>query len=207
VKTRRAALRYFSAQMTACPDRCGSFPSLLWLCLLAACEPTVRHRPIAFEEEGRASATATVPLGQFKRFGEIDALPAVSKLRSGHPVGSLAGVVKVDAAAGGYGQRGRGPFPVGALVVESLGPDPDGPANLFYVMEKREVGFFPLGGDWQYSVVSASGALEAQGKLALCARCHAEAPRDHLFEFGAAKSAKQPLAEPSKPAGPAPATQ
>lgn len=139
------------------------------------------------EHDSAASPTAAPPLGQFKRFSEIDSLSTVSTLRSGHPVGNLAGVVKVDTAASGYGQRGRGPFPVGALVVEGLGPDPDGPANLFYVMEKRELGFFPLGGDWQYSVVSASGALEAQGKLALCARCHAEAPRDHLFEYGAAK--------------------
>jgi len=162
---------------------------LLLLCTLAACEPSVRRRPIAIEDEGTSSATAAVALGQFKRFSEIDSLPTVSTLRSGHPVGSLAGVVKVDTAAAGYGQRGRGPFPVGALIVQSLGPDPDGPANLFYAMEKREPGFFPLGGDWQYSVVSASGALEAQGKLALCARCHAEAPRDHLFEYGAARPA------------------
>jgi hypothetical protein len=151
------------------------------------CDPNIKRRHIASEDDPVVTPSVEQPLGPFTRFAEIESLAQVSKLRSGHPVGNLAGVVKVDAKASGYGQRGRGAFPPGALVVEALGPDPDGPPTLFYVMEKRETGFFPLGGDWQYSVVTAAGKLEADGKLELCARCHAEAPRDYLFEYGAAR--------------------
>lgn len=151
------------------------------------CDPNVKQRRIASEDDPVTAPSVDKPLGPFARFAEIDSLTPVSKLRSGHPLGNLAGVVKVDAKASGYGQRGRGAFPPGALVVEALGPDPDGQPTLFYVMEKREPGFFPLGGDWQYSVVTLAGKLEADGKLELCARCHAEAPRDHLFEYGASR--------------------
>lgn len=149
-----------------------------------ACDPNVTRRRIASEDDPVVAPSIEKPLGPFTRFAEIAGLTEVSKLRSGHPVGNLAGVVKVDPKASGYGQRGRSAFPPGALVVEALGPGPDGSPTLFYVMEKRDAGFFPLGGDWQYSVVSVSGKLEADGKLELCARCHAEAPRDHLFEYG-----------------------
>lgn len=157
--------------------------------LALGCDPNIKRRRIASEDDPVVVPSAEKPLGPFARFAEIESLAQVSKLRSGHPLGNLAGVVKVDAKAAGYGQRGRGAFPPGALVVEALGPDPDGQPTLFYVMEKREPGFFPLGGDWQYSVVTVAGKLEADGKLELCARCHAEAPRDHLFEYGAARPA------------------
>lgn len=161
--------------------------------LFAGCDPNVKRRHIASEEDPVRAPVVDKPLGPFSRFAEIQGLAEVSKLRSGHPVGNLAGVVKVDDKASGYGQRGRGAFPPGALVVEALGPDPDTEPTLFYVMEKRESGFFPLGGDWQYSVVGVTGKLEADGKLELCARCHAEAPRDYLFEYGAARP------QPAKP--------
>jgi hypothetical protein len=166
---------------------CRESSTLLLAVAFLGCEPSIKRRPIASEDDPVVAPSPEKPLGPFGRFAEITSLTPVSKLRSGHPVGNLAATVKVDAKASGYGQRGRGAFPPGALVVEALGPDPDGEPTLFYVMEKRDPGFFPLGGDWQYSVVTAAGKLEADGKLALCARCHAEAPRDYLFEYGAAR--------------------
>lgn len=50
-----------------------------------------------------------------------------------------------------------------------------------FVMEKRAAGYFPAGGDWEYLVVARDGRIEARGKLATCARCHAEAPVDFVF--------------------------
>ena len=167
---------------------CRDSTALLLALAAFGCEPKAERRRIASEDDPTVTATAEKPLGPFTRFAELGSLTEVSRLRSGHPVGSFAGVVKVDAKASGYGQRGRGPFPPGALVVEALGPDPDGAPTLFYVMEKQEPGFFPLGGDWQYSVVTVAGKLEAHGKLELCARCHAEAPRDYVFEYGASRT-------------------
>jgi hypothetical protein len=48
-------------------------------------------------------------------------------------------------------------------------------------MTKRDAGFYPEGGDWEYLVLDAEGHLEDRGKLALCARCHAEGNGDWAF--------------------------
>jgi hypothetical protein len=53
-----------------------------------------------------------------------------------------------------------------------------------FVMIKRAPGYDPPGGDWEFIVVSPDGHVEDRGPLPLCARCHAEAPRDHLFGGG-----------------------
>lgn len=47
------------------------------------------------------------------------------------------------------------------------------------MMEKREPGFDPAHGDWRYVV--ADGQSVQDGALSLCARCHDEAPHDHVF--------------------------
>jgi hypothetical protein len=57
----------------------------------------------------------------------------------------------------------------------------------YFVMTKRHAGFDPEGDDWEYLVLDPSAAVVERGKLPLCARCHAEAPRDHLFGSGPAK--------------------
>jgi hypothetical protein len=51
-------------------------------------------------------------------------------------------------------------------------------------MVKRPAGYDPTGGDWEYLVLDATGRIEQRGRLALCARCHADAPHDHLFGTG-----------------------
>ncbi len=148
------------------------------LVLIAGCEPKRRRRgPLAPEPGSTQSAPA--PLGPFPRFGEIAGLTRAGELRSGHPVAAVDAVIGVDHGAAAYGKRGRGGFPPGALIVETLGV---GATAIHYVLERKEPGYFPEGGDWQYSVVDAGGATLATGKLQLCARCHAEAPRDHVFE-------------------------
>jgi hypothetical protein len=48
-------------------------------------------------------------------------------------------------------------------------------------MAKRDAGFYAEGGDWEFVVLDAAGRLEDRGKLALCARCHAEATADWVF--------------------------
>jgi hypothetical protein len=50
-----------------------------------------------------------------------------------------------------------------------------------FVMAKRAPGFFTEGGDWEYIALDAEGRLQDRGKLALCARCHAEANADKVF--------------------------
>ena len=72
-------------------------------------------------------------------------------------------------------------FAVGSLLVKRHASTKDaGPATTF-AMVKRDPGFFPHGGDWEYVVLDASERLEERGKIAACARCHAEGNADWVF--------------------------
>ncbi len=67
-------------------------------------------------------------------------------------------------------------MPDGALVVEEAfdrGGRGDRPAGLF-VMEKK-------GGAWRFVAVGPDGEVVADARVAPCAACHREAPRDSLF--------------------------
>lgn len=65
-------------------------------------------------------------------------------------------------------------FPVGSVIVkEKLPPVKDGAPELLTVMSKREQGFNPESGDWEYMVVNGPGTkIEERGKLANCQGCH-----------------------------------
>lgn len=70
-------------------------------------------------------------------------------------------------------------FPAGALLVQMhKNPGSGGP---IFAMLKRDAGYFPEGGDWEYVVTDSEGWVEDRGTLALCARCHAEAKADWVF--------------------------
>lgn len=179
MKAGGAAFRYSSALMAA---RTRILMALtLGVALFAGCK-----RPQAPDETDPIETTTTVDPEagptHLPRFAEIQSFPTVSKLRTSHPLGDRAATVRADATATGYGKPGRNAMPVGAMVVEELATEPDGPPLLYYVMEKQAAGFYAEGGDWSYSVVSSDGMFRATGKLTLCARCHAEAPHDFLFE-------------------------
>ena len=76
-------------------------------------------------------------------------------------------------------------FPVGSVVVkekkerrqESQQP------ILYTVMTKREKGYNPTVGDWEFSVVSGDGkTLQAEGRLDNCQACHLTKPEsDFIF--------------------------
>lgn len=155
------------------------WPSLLICSALAGCGG--RRAPVTTEPTTSASASAA-PAESFLRAAEIPELRLVSRVRSAHPSGDFVARVLVDRAAESYGRRGRPAFPEGALIAEQLGPSEDGPPSLVYVMERGAPGSYPEGGDWSYGVLGADGTVQAFGKLPLCARCHAEAPSDHVFE-------------------------
>lgn len=141
-------------------------------------EPRPR-RPVAAGLDERSAAPAPKPWLAFDR---LDDENLVGVIDSAHPAGDLFGTIRVNAQADAYGKKRGGPLPSGARVIEALGSSPEGPADLYYVMEKQASGYFPEGGDWAYFVIGKGGEIRAEGKLKLCARCHAEAPREHLFE-------------------------
>ncbi len=66
-------------------------------------------------------------------------------------------------------------FPVGSVIVKEKSgtdADPHKPA-LYTIMRKREAGYNPKVGDWEFSVVGANGTdLQASGKLENCQTCH-----------------------------------
>ena len=75
-------------------------------------------------------------------------------------------------------------LPVGATLIEKQLERGMVAPSAYFAMVKRPAGYDPKGGDWEYLVFSPEGRLEGRGVLPLCARCHADAPYDHLFGGG-----------------------
>lgn len=156
---------------------------------LAACTGATRT-PGRAEPDGEgwdqdAAPTAkapTTPSRPLPGFDELLAWPERGRVPTGHPGGARRAALRASPEAEGYGRRGRAPFAPDAALVASLHSSDGAPAIAHYLMRKREPGYFPEGGDWEYAVVSPMGRVEAEGRLALCARCHAEATREHVFE-------------------------
>lgn len=67
-------------------------------------------------------------------------------------------------------------YPVGSLIVKERLPHPDSKTpELITVMHKREKGYNPGHGDWEFLTLdSAAKQITAQGRLQKCEACHAE---------------------------------
>jgi hypothetical protein len=65
-------------------------------------------------------------------------------------------------------------FPVGSVIVkEKFAPDKKDAPELLTVMVKREQGFNPASGDWEYMVTNGAGTkIDARGKIESCQSCH-----------------------------------
>lgn len=72
-------------------------------------------------------------------------------------------------------------FTVGSVLVKKHALASSSAPGPTFALVKREAGFFPEGGDWEYVALDAEGRVEDRGRLALCARCHAEASADWVF--------------------------
>lgn len=132
------------------------------------------------------SGSAPLPhLDHLERWDLAEQLRALHvaspRARSEHLGGDLDGEVLASAASG-YPLRGpTGVVAVGATLVERLfEPGKTEPAA-YFVMVKRPAGYDAERGDWEYVTVAPDGLVEDRGKLGLCARCHAEAPHNHVF--------------------------
>lgn len=135
-----------------------------------------RHRA-ELEQEPEAPPPKVEP---WKSFGLLAGLETVGEPRiSGHRLGDEVGSIRINHEAVPY-TRGQ-PVPEGAMIVESLSPEAGAPPSSHFVMTKRQSGYFPAGGDWEYLVVNPEGGVIAGGQLPRCARCHAEARTDFVF--------------------------
>lgn len=75
-------------------------------------------------------------------------------------------------------------FPVGSLILKEKLPAPDSTApELFTGMLKREPGFWPENGDWEYFTLDGPlTKVTSRGKTESCAKCHRDVPeQDFVF--------------------------
>jgi len=127
---------------------------------------------------------------KWETMGEVASLKSAGGVfvSRGHFAGRWKAETRTnDIAAPIYANlRPSSRFPAGALLVQ-IHRDSTASGPIF-AMQKRDAGFFPEGGDWEYVVTDSAGWIEDRGTLALCARCHAEAKAD--FTFSLPKDAK-----------------
>jgi hypothetical protein len=120
---------------------------------------------------------------KWEAMSEVPTLHRVGPLFAsrGHFAGRWKAETRMNATAEtAYAAlRSSNRFPSGSMLVElHRGPSSNGP---IFAMVKRDPGFYPEGGDWEFVVTDADGWIEDRGALALCARCHAEAATDSVF--------------------------
>jgi len=88
-----------------------------------------------------------------------------------------------------------GTFPVGSVVVKEKREKEKGPVVLSTVMIKREDGYNPTCGDWEFGALNADATkTDGEGKLESCMKCHAEQSKnDYTFKtYIGAKSWSSP---------------
>jgi hypothetical protein len=70
--------------------------------------------------------------------------------------------------------RGKPAFPVGSVIVkEKLLSKAANSPELLTVMVKREKGYHPSGGDWEYLALNGAGTrVDGRGRLESCRSCH-----------------------------------
>lgn len=158
----------------------------------AACTPTVESQsssaanPSAWssnESDGASPPTPKVHSDKPTRWEHIDALgtfrKAAARARSQHLHGEHDAEVLVNEAAAAYPTLGPSrQLPSGSVLVEALYAPNQQDVAMYFVMVKPSSA---AGSVWEYAVVTNAGMVERRGALTLCARCHAEAPYDHVF--------------------------
>ena len=97
----------------------------------------------------------------------------------------------------------RKSFPVGSMIVKEKHPARDSKTpELLTAMVKREAGYNPDNGDWQYVALSGDATkVTASGKLENCQSCH-ESVKDQDYVFGDYVPKQTRKEQPSNPPPP-----
>jgi Zn-finger protein len=93
--------------------------------------------------------------------------------------------ISQDAAALAQAKEKKRVYPLGTLVLKEKTTHADGSGTeLFTGMLKREAGYNPEGGDWEFLVLSGDATtITARGKIASCLDCHSRHQKtDYLTE-------------------------
>lgn len=168
----------------------------LLLCAAFACAPTGGPRKAAHASQTRERMAGAELVAGYRRWTRVNPEPAVLHARRATdcalPTGERPDVggdgnphrekfinVYVNDAGRRAMLEQRWPrFPAGSLIVKEKLPGRDeGVApELLTVMLKREAGYDPEGGDWEYVVLDGRGeGVRARGKLESCRGCHLSA--------------------------------
>lgn len=184
--------------------------------LMHGCAPRQGEMPVGMSQAGEVPLDRKEVAGKnpeiWQHFGRIDHLSVLtSTFRSqGHGTGSWQGQLRANergAEALATVTVRTGKFPRGTMFVQGHTTNPangtdsaresggeggnEAAMDVWFVMEKREEGYFSQGGDWYYGVVTPDGVLQHQGKLESCARCHGQAETDYVFVPSEAVKAQQ----------------
>ena len=76
-----------------------------------------------------------------------------------------------------------GIFPIGSIIVKEKRETKTGPIVLSTVMIKREKGYNPACGDWEFAALNADATkTDGDGKLESCMKCHKDqAKKDFVY--------------------------
>ena len=137
--------------------------------------PSVTEYPVPVGPDLWALCRPPTPVEARARDGEVKRQGP----HAGHSIVVRVSPEAVDAF------RAGDRLPSGAVVIKEKYADrrASGPLREYAVMVKREPGYDPAGGDWEYAYVTLAPEREVRrGRLAACAGCHAAARlRDFLF--------------------------
>lgn len=182
--TTRAALLASSSSaallVAAAMAACGAEP------VKAQPSPWLTANPVATPAPSPTAPPAAepdLPEVPFDFAGELrSAHEVVARAPSQHELGDLEGRVLANDLAKPYPKLGpSSDLPVGATLLEQLyKPGVPEPVETFAMVKRSATTDAGLG-TWEFFVIGSNGVVAARGRMPLCARCHAEAPHDHLF--------------------------
>ena len=184
-RTRRATqIGARAALLTATLAACSPEPS--FLALGNAADHAPRGEPLRPPPPPDSAAATEPPPPPWDLAAQLRRVhPASPRTPSEHLTGQLDGEILADDGAAAYPALGPlRPIPTGATLLERLSPRGTPDVAAYFAMVKRIPGYDAGGGDWEYLVLDGTGHIEQRGRLSLCARCHADAPHDHLFGTG-----------------------
>jgi Cytochrome P460 len=171
---------------------CVAILTTILLCAAWAVAP----RSVAQEIAARSLASETTQstgelIEGYKQWIRVNPVPAVmfsqialdcaapritqTKMEAGNPHRDKFITVYVNDIGRHAMMREKFPrFPKGSIIVKEKLPSKDSSApELLTVMTKREPGYDPQNGDWEYIAFDGTGkSVQARGKLESCQACH-----------------------------------
>jgi hypothetical protein len=198
---------------------CWRISSLLLLTTLIAAHPPAsgdepdEDKPAAGKEPAKDS-----PYAKFRSWKPVNPepkwaigsslrdcrAPLPEEVKNPHADGFINVYVN-DAGRETYLKKNAQAFAEGTVIVkEKLAKKDSKDATELGVMIKREKGFAPKSGDWQFIFVDAKGTVtDQQSKLENCASCHRLREKgDFVFRKVLAEAAKEPAKNVDSPANP-----